>query len=131
MYNVKAAVSRLELGPEPEEMEVTDIATGHFVFRPVAGKPVSHAALDQAIEDAGYAIEDAAITVAGTVTDERHVETPDGQIFHVEAADASVEERLPELKAGQKVVVTGAWKAVEGAEVVLAREIEAAEEAAR
>jgi hypothetical protein len=131
VYNVKAAVSRLEFGPEPDEMEVTDIATGHFVFRPVAGKEVSYAALDEAIEDAGYAIENAAITVAGMVTDERHVKTPDGQVFHVEAADASGKERLAGLKAGEKVVVAGAWKAVEGAEVVVARGIEAADDAAR
>ncbi len=38
-------MSRLEFGPKPREMEVTDIATGHFVFRPVDGEKVSYEAL--------------------------------------------------------------------------------------
>lgn len=119
MFNVKAAVSRLELGPKPKEMEVTDIRTGHFVFRPVAGKEVSYQALKRAIENAGYEIEDAAITVTGTVTDGRHLETPDGQIFELTAADAAGEARLDALDPGGETTLSGAWKAVEGVNVIV------------
>ncbi|MPZ20842.1 MAG: hypothetical protein GEV06_23480 [Luteitalea sp.] len=38
MYNIKAAVSRLNFAPDTDEMKVTDIATGHFVFNPVPNR---------------------------------------------------------------------------------------------
>lgn len=119
MYNVKAAVSRLEFGPKPKEMEVTDIRTGHFVFRPVEGEEVSYLELSEAIENAGYEIEDAAITVAGRVTDDRHLETPDGKVFELAAAGPAGEERLAALEPGSDTILSGAWKAVEGVEVIL------------
>lgn len=119
MYNVKAAVSRLEFGPKPKEMEVTDIRTGHFVFRPVTGEEVSYEALNEAIEDAGYEIEDAAITVTGRVTDDRHLETPDGQVFELSAVGAAGEERLAALEPGSESTLSGAWKAVEGVDVIM------------
>lgn len=119
MYNVKAAVSRLEFGPKPKEMEVTDIRTGHFVFRPVKGKEVSYRELSEAIENAGYEIEDAAITVTGRVTDDRHLETPDGQVFELSAVGAAGEERLAALEPGSESTLSGAWKAVEGVDVIV------------
>lgn len=119
MYNVKAAVSRLEFGPKANEMEVTDIATGHFVFRPVTGEKVSFAALNKAIENAGYEIEAAGITVTGTVADDRHLETPDGQVFELTAADPVGKERLDALEAGSEATLSGAWKAVEGVDVLV------------
>ncbi|HUO87319.1 MAG TPA: hypothetical protein VM617_07995 [Thermoanaerobaculia bacterium] len=124
-------MSRLEFGPRPKEMEVTDIATGHFVFRPVAGKEVSFPALEEAIEDAGYEIEDATITLAGVVTDERHLTTPNGQVFHLTAADDGGKQRLEGLRADQRIVVTGAWTAVEGVDVVVVSEVEPAAGAKR
>lgn len=119
MYNVKAAVSRLEFGPKPKEMEVTDIRTGHFVFRPVEGEEVSFQELSEAIENAGYEIEDAAITVTGRVTDDRHLETPDGQVFELSAVGAAGEERLAALEPGSESTLSGAWKAVEGVDVIV------------
>jgi hypothetical protein len=99
-------------------MEVTDIATGHFVFAPVPGKRVSYQALDGAIRGAGYEVDRSAITLSGEVTDQRHLRTPNGQLFHLEAADPEARQRLEGLEAGARVVVTGAWRTVEGAEVV-------------
>lgn len=104
-------------------MEVTDIATGHFVFTPVEEEKVSYEALDEAITDAGYEIEDASITVSGTVTENRHLETPDGQVFHLTAAGEEVEEELSELEAGKELRVEGAWEARKGAEVVVVHRI--------
>lgn len=123
MYNVKAAVSRLAFGPEPREMEVTDIATGHFVFTPAEEEMVSYEALDEAIYAAGYEIEDASITVSGTVTENRHLETPDGQVFHLTAAGEKAKARLFELETGTDLRVEGAWEAREGAEVVVVHRI--------
>lgn len=123
MYNVKAAVSRLEFGPKPREMEVTDIATGHFVFSPLEGEEVSFERLDEAIVDAGYEIENAAVTVAGKVTGERHLELPNGQLFHVTGPEGEGERPLAGLEPGAEVIVRGPWKAVEGVEVVVAAEV--------
>lgn len=116
-------MSRLDFGPAPKEMEVTDIATGHFVFRPVEGEEVSFDALDEAIRNAGYEIETAAITVAGTVTDERHLETPEGRLFHLTAAGGPPGEPPEGLQPGREVTVRGAWSAAEGVEVVEAAEV--------
>lgn len=125
-------MSRLEFGPEPEEMEVTDIRTGHFVFRPVPGKKVSYRALEEAIENAGYEIEAASVAVTGTVTEERHLRTPGGQEFHLTAPDGETGEGrspLAALEPGAKVTVEGAWTAHKGAEVVAAEAIRPAGEA--
>lgn len=116
-------MSRLAFGPRPQEMEVTDIATGHFVFRPVEGQEVSYEGLNEAIENAGYEIEDATIEVSGTFLENRHLETPEGQRFHLEAADEELQARLGELAPGARLTVRGAWKAVEGAEAVVVTEI--------
>lgn len=116
-------MSRLAFGPKPREMEVTDIATGHFVFTPVEEEKVSYEALDEAIDAAGYEIEDASITVSGTVTENRHLETPDGQVFHLTAADEELKKRLFELAAGTDLRVRGAWEVREGAEVVAVHRI--------
>ena len=126
MYNVKAAVSRLDFGPRPKEMEITDIATGHFVFRPVPGTEVSYEALNDAIENAGYEIEDAAITVSGEVTDGRHLRTPNGQRFHVARDGATADDALADLEPGTRVTVGGAWRSGEGVNVVVAAELRAA-----
>lgn len=119
-------MSRLEFAPKPKQMEVTDIATGHFVFAPVPGKEISYPALDEAIRNAGYEIEDAALTVTGTVTDERHLTTPEGQVFHLTSAGEGGKRRLGSLEAGRQVTVRGAWKAVEGVDVIVVGELKQA-----
>lgn len=119
MYNVKAAVSRLAFGPETGEMEVTDIETGHFVFAPVQGKPVSFEALDEAITDAGYEIDGAVIALTGTVTENHHLETPDGQVFHLTAEDEGIEGELLDLEPGTELHVVGTWEVRHGAETVM------------
>lgn len=120
---MKAAVSRLEFGPKPREMEVTDIATGRLVFRPVEGEEVSFEALDEAVVNAGYEIENAALTVTGTVTDERHLKTPGGQLFHVTRAEGEGDTPQAELEPGAEVTVRGGWRSVEGVDVILATEV--------
>lgn len=116
-------MSRLDFAPEPKQMEVTDIATGHLVFRPVPGKQISYTALDKAIRDAGYEIEDAAVDMIGIVTDERHLRTPNGQVFHLTAPDDAGKKRLAGLRAGREITLRGAWKAVEGGEAVVVTQL--------
>lgn len=116
-------MSRLAFGPEPGKMEVTDIATGHFVFAPVEGEMVSFTALDQAITDAGYEIEEATIALSGTVTENGHLETPDGQMFHLIAVDDAVKSALAELDEGTPRRVAGTWEVREDAEVVIVQRI--------
>lgn len=116
-------MSRLEFGPEPKQMEVTDIATGHFVFPPVTGKQVSYDALNESIQGAGYEIESAVITVAGTLLNGRHLETPEGQDFHLETDDDAVRQKLAALQTGAEVRVTGSWRTQEEAEVVMVSEV--------
>lgn len=116
-------MSRLAFGPKPKAMEVTDIASGHFVFSPVEGEVVSYEALDRAITDAGYEIENAALVLAGTLLRNRHLETPSGQVFHLKADDRAVKARLAELAPGDRLEVRGAWRFAQGAELVEVSEV--------
>ena len=112
-------MSRLEFGPKPKEMEVTDIKTGHFVFSPVEGGPVSYKSLNKAVSDAGYEIESAVIVVTGTLDAARHLATPNGQIFHLTAVDEAVKRQLVDLEPGARLRVEGAWSVEEGGDIVV------------
>ena len=67
MYNIQKAVSRLEFAPKLKEVEVTDIQKGLGVFTPKPDKRVSFAALRESLKKAGYTLDSADITVAGTL----------------------------------------------------------------
>ena len=116
-------MSRLAFGPEPESMEVTDIATGHFVFAPVKGEKVSYELLERAITDAGYEIEESSIVVSGNLTEQRHLETPEGQTFHLAAMDEELKSRLLELEPRTGVTVQGSWEVREEVERIVIREV--------
>src|SRR5678816_316737 len=66
-YNIQKAVSRLDYAPKLKEIEVTDIQKGLGVFTPKPDKPVSFAALKASLKKAGYTLDAADITVAGTL----------------------------------------------------------------
>lgn len=105
MFNIKAAVSRLEFAPDTEQMEVVDISMGRFVFPPLPEGEVSLQALQDAIEGAGYEIEVARLTVVGTVTAEGLLEVAEtGQSFVLRAAEG---EELP--PPGARVRMEGVW----------------------
>ncbi len=57
------------------------------------------------------------------MTENRHLETPDGQVFHLTVDGEVVKEKLFELEAGTELRVEGAWEAREGAEVVVVHRI--------
>ncbi|HEV2855838.1 MAG TPA: hypothetical protein VHC97_23825 [Thermoanaerobaculia bacterium] len=106
---------RLEFAPESREMEVADIATGRFVFRPRPNKPVSLAKLQKEIKNAGYEIAGTRIEVAGALTGDGRLRVPDtGQVFRLEG-DAGLRGKA---SPDGQVTVTGVWATKDGEEVV-------------
>jgi hypothetical protein len=115
VYGIKTAVRRLDFAPPSKEMEVTDIKTGRFVFRPRPDKPVSLSKLRQEIKNAGYEIAGTRIEVAGALTGDGHLRVPNtGQVFRLEGGAKPQGKAAPD----GSVTVTGVWTAKDGEEVV-------------
>ena len=114
MYGIKAAVRRLDFAPEAKDMEVIDVTTGRFVFKPRPGKAVSLAALEKAITQAGYEIEKTRIEVTGKLTEDGRLRVPKtGQVFRLAG------KKRPHKASGDLVTVSGGWKAEGKEQVVL------------
>ena len=109
MYNIQKAVSRLDYAPKLKEIEITDIKKGRGEFTPKPDKPVSFSALKSKLKDAGYVLDAAEITVAGTLDKEGDVwiviVKSSGQKFVLEGPRV-------ELQAGSPIEITGNWKTV-------------------
>lgn len=107
MYNIQKAVSRLDYAPKLKEIELTDIKKGLGEFTPKPDKPVSFAALKATLKSAGYVLDAADITIAGTLDQEGDAWVvtvkPSGQKFVLEGAQAG-------LEAGAAIEITGDWK---------------------
>ena len=109
MYNIQKAVSRLEFAPKLKEIEVTDIQKGLGVFTPKPDKTVSFAASKEALKKAGYKLDAADITVAGTLAkDEKgwSIVVPSGQQFLLTGSE------VDQAVSGAQVEITGDWKTV-------------------
>lgn len=118
MYGIKTAVRRLEFAPKATEMEVTDITTGRFVFRPRPDKAVSLSRLQKEIENSGYEIEGTRIEVTGALTPEGRLRVPStGQVFRLEG-DAELRELREKASPDGQVTVIGTWTTKDGEEVV-------------
>ena len=108
MYNIQKAVSRLDYAPKLKEIEVTDIKKGVGEFTPKPDKAVSFAALKATLKSAGYVLDSADITVAGSLNKEGDnwvlEVASSGQKFVVEGAEGG--------GAGAPIEVTGDWKTV-------------------
>lgn len=99
-------------------MEVTDITTGRFVFRPRPDKPVSLSKLRKEIENSGYEVEGTRIEVTGVLTPEGRLRVPGtGQVFRLEG-DAELRELRSKASPDGQVTVTGAWTTKDGEEAV-------------
>ena len=109
MYNIQKAVSRLDYAPKLKEIELTDIKKGLGEFTPKPDKPVSFAALKATLKSAGYVLDAADLTIAGTLDHEGDswvvVVKPSGQKFVLEGA-------VTGLEAGSAIEITGDWKTV-------------------
>ena len=105
-------MSRLDYAPKLKEIQITDIKKGLGVFTPKPDKPVSFAALKNALKKAGYTLDSAEITVTGTLKRDGKVwwvvADPSGQRFALEGADA--ERLLADAAPETRVEVTGDWK---------------------
>ena len=118
---------RLEFAPEPKDMEVTDIATGRFVFRPRAGKPVSLAQLQKAVTKAGYEIEATWIEVSGTLGADGRLSVPEtGQVFRLEGEKA-LRALREKADASGRVTAAGSWTTSDRQETILLEEPGSAE----
>jgi hypothetical protein len=110
VYNIQKAVSRLDYAPKLKEIELTDIKKGLGVFTPKPGKPVSFAALKATLKSAGYVLDAAEITVAGTLEKEGDgwvvTVMPSGQKFLLEGPNALTAE------AGSSIEIAGNWKTI-------------------
>ena len=111
MYNIQKAVSRLDYAPKLKEIELTDIKKGLGVFTPKPDKPVSFAALKATLKSAGYVLDTAEITVAGTLEREGDswvvTVTPSGQKFLLEGPSA-----VTGAEAGSSIEIAGNWKTI-------------------
>ena len=114
MYNIQKAVSRLDYAPKLKEIELTDIKKGLGEFTPKPDKPVSFAALKATLKSAGYVLDAADITVAGTLTKEGDVwivtVKPSEQKFALEGSN--VEQLLAGTESGSSIEITGGWNTV-------------------
>jgi hypothetical protein len=107
-------VSRLDYAPKLKEIQVTDIQKGLGVFTPKPDKPVSFAALKATLKSAGYALDSADITVAGTLAKDDQgwaiIVQSSGQ--HLRLEGPNVEQALAGALAGAKVEISGEWKTI-------------------
>jgi len=111
VYNIQKAVSRLDYAPKLKEIELTDIKKGLGEFTPKPDKPVSFAALKATLKSAGYVLDAADITIAGTLEQESEswvvTVKASGQKFVLEGPNA-----VTGLEAGAAIEITGDWKTV-------------------
>lgn len=114
MYNIQKAVSRLDFAPKLKEIEVTDFKKGLGVFTPKPDKPISFAALKESLKKAGYKVDAADVTVAGTLAKDATgwviVVQQSGQRFALDGAN--VDQALAGTKPGDTIELTGDWKTI-------------------
>ena len=123
MYNIQKAVSRLQFAPKIKEIHITDIKKGLGSFTPKPDQPVSFTALKGSLKKAGYTLDSAEITVAGTLIRDGQqwwlLVDSTRQRFALEGA--TVNQVLAEAALNSRVEITGDWK-TEGADQA-AREV--------
>ena len=114
MYNIQKAVSRLDYAPKLKEIEVTDFQKGLGVFTPKRDKSVSFDSLKATLKKAGYTLDSADITVAGTLVRNDKgwsiLVQPSAQRFVLDGPN--VDDALDGAKEGTAVEVTGDWKTI-------------------
>jgi hypothetical protein len=112
VYNIQKAVSRLEFAPKLKEIEVTDIQKGLGVFTPKPDKPVSFAALKETLKKAGYTLDSADLTVAGTLakSDKGWSIVVEGSRQEMVLSGPDVEQAIGATSVGSNIEITGDWK---------------------
>jgi hypothetical protein len=109
VHNITTAVRRLSFAPAPQDMKVTDVKKGHFVFTPRPDRPVSWKEMHEGIVKAGYDIEATAIEVRGTLTgDSRLQSSGTGQLFALEGPQVAALRQ--KVAAGTVLTLSGSWR---------------------
>lgn len=127
MYGIKTAVRRLDFAPDVKDMQVIDVKSGRFVFRPKPGKPVSLADLQKSVTKAGYQIERSRIAVRGVPAGGGRLRVPEtGQIFLLVGKQEP--GGLPEKAPDSPVTVAGGWEVRQGEQAILLDERGSGEE---
>jgi hypothetical protein len=112
VYNIQKAVSRLDYAPKLKEIELTDIKKGLGVFTPKPDKPVSFAALKATLKSAGYVLDTADISIAGSLSKEGDVwlvtVKTSGQKFVLDGPN--VEKVVTGIEPGSAIELGGGWK---------------------
>jgi hypothetical protein len=107
-------VSRLKYAPKLSEIEITDIKKGLGVFTPKPDQPVSFVLLKAALKKAGYALDRAEMTIAGTLARDGQawalVAELSGQRFMLEGPN--LEKLLAGIAPDTRIEMTGDWKTV-------------------
>lgn len=103
-------MSRLDYAPKLKEIELTDIKKGLGEFTPKPDKPVSFAALKATLKSAGYVLDTADISVAGTLSKE-------GDFWLVTVKESGqkfvLDGPITGTEPGSPIELTGAWKTVD------------------
>jgi hypothetical protein len=114
VYNIQKAVSRLDYAPKLNEIQVTDFQKGLGSFTPKPDKPVSFAALKATLKKAGYTLDAADITVAGTLAIDGKewsiIVKSSGQRLSLEGPN--VDQAVGSARTGDQIEITGDWKTV-------------------
>jgi hypothetical protein len=134
VYNIQKAVSRLDFAPKLKEIEITDITKGIGVFTPKPERAVSFAALQTALKKAGYTLDTAAITIAGTLARDgdawQFIADRSGQRFILQGPTLAKE--LAAIAPGARIEITGDWQTdgtgATAHEVVTPRSVKTAEQ---
>ena len=107
-------MSRLDYAPKLKEIELTDIKKGLGEFTPKPDKPVSFAALKATLKSAGYVLDSAEITVAGTLSKDGEnwivITKPSEQKFVLDGPN--VAKAIAGIDVGSPIEITGTWKTV-------------------
>ena len=105
-------MSRLDYAPKLTEIQITDIKRGIGFFIPKSDKPVSLAALKDALKKAGYELASVEMTVAGTLARDGEkwllVARQTNQRFALEGKEAT--SVLVGAVEDASVEITGEWK---------------------
>jgi hypothetical protein len=84
------------------------------VFTPKSDKPVSFAALKETLKKAGYTLDSAHITLAGTLakSDKGWSIVVEGSGQNIFLSGANVDQAIGGATAGSSIEITGDWKTV-------------------
>ena len=105
-------MGRLDFAPKLTEIQITDFQKGLGAFTPKPDKSVSFAGLKETLKKAGYTLDAADITVAGTLAKGESgwsiVAKGSNQSFLLQGSN--VDQVVGKTTVGDQIEITGDWK---------------------